>query len=74
MFRLRTLHSLWQRRIATFSVQLRTDVQYSTMHRSITSFPVRTVCFHALMLFICQRSFMEAVAIAVKSSQVRYWW
>ena len=74
MFRLRTLHSLWQRRIATFSVQFGTDVQYSTMHRSITSFPIWTVCLHALMLFICQRSFVEAVAIAIESSQVGDWW
>lgn len=70
MFRLRTLHSLRQRRIAALSIQLRTDVQHSAMHRSITSFPVRTVCFHTLVLFICQWSFMEAVAIAIELGQV----
>ena len=66
MSRLRALHSLWQRRVAAFSIQVGTNIQKRAVSRTITLFAVRIPMLHfqPLMLFQCHR----AVHIAITSA------
>jgi hypothetical protein len=71
---LRSLYRLRQRRIATFSVELRADVQDRPVDRSITSFSIRPMSLHALVLFVSKRPLVESITIAVQLRHVGYWW
>jgi hypothetical protein len=59
------LYRLRQRGIATFSVELRADIEDSPMDRSITAFSIRVVSLHALVLLVSERSLVESVAVAI---------
>jgi hypothetical protein len=44
------------------------------MDGSITSFSIRAMRLHALVLFVRERSLMESITIAVQLRHVGYWW
>lgn len=67
---LRSLHGLWQGRVATFPVEFWTDVQDCSMDRAITSLSIWVLRFHSLVLLICEGPFVESVAIPVELAYI----